>query len=543
MNSRIPLITVCLFFALWLVFVIAGRSAMFRDPGTFWHVVVGNNILSSRQLPREDTFSFTRNGKPWIADQWLAEILMAALHRVAGWDGLLTCTAAVLAGIYAFIAVRLLRAGVHWLLSAAILALALLAGTHQFHVRPLVFTLAGLAIAFSLLVDIEAGRKSLVWSWLLVPLFIIWTNLHGGVLAGVGSAILCAMGWILLYATGKISPVGAYHQALETFALIIVFALCLLVNPYGADMVRIWLQTLSMPLPQLIEEHGPLTLGTPIAWATLGLGAIYIIVLLSVLPQRPRITWLVPLVFFALALRVRNAPLFAIAAVIALPDMLPYSRLAKWLNRRQWLQRDPRHPEPRHSERGEESHNPATITHALKTTIFANCLLPLILISTAMFIQAAGIWLPVVGAGWVRFDAARWPMDLLPELQSINETASAPSNRVFNDLRFGGFLMYHAPNLQVFIDDRCPLYGSEFIRQYDVARRDDPRQIEVWQTEYHFSYALVQAGAPFDSYLRQSSHWTLLGRRRAAALYKFNPRFSSPALYDTMPKTPPQSNP
>ncbi len=160
-SSRIPLATLCLFFALWLMFMIAGRSAMFRDPGTFWHVVVGENILSSRQLPREDTFSFTRSGQPWIADQWLAEIAMAAVHRAAGWEGLLTIAAAVLAGVYAFIAARLLRAGVHWLLTGAILALVLLAGSHQFHVRPLVLTLAGLTISFSLLVDVEAGRKSL----------------------------------------------------------------------------------------------------------------------------------------------------------------------------------------------------------------------------------------------------------------------------------------------------------------------------------------------------------------------------------------------
>ncbi len=375
--------------------------------------------------------------------------------------------------------------------------------------------------------------------------------MHGGVLSGAGSAILCAMGWILLFATGKNSPIGGYCQALETFVLIIVFALCLLINPYGADMVRTWLETLSMPLAQLIEEHGPLSFSTPLAWATLGLGAIYIIILLSVLPQRPRITWLLPLVFFALALRVRNAPLFAVAAVIALPDILPFSRLARWLERRQWLQKyvyysDRSKESSRcHSERSEESHEhsaissqwssnnprPAAISQctparsfvALRMTVFTNLVLPLILVSILLIVQAAGVSLPIFGTGWVRFDNAQWPVELLPELQKINDRASPPGNRIFNDLKFGGFLIYHTPKLQVFIDDRCPLYGGEFLRQYDIARRDDPQQIEKWQIEYHFSHALVQAGGPFDRYLQHSSRWRLLGRCPAAALYTIRP--------------------
>jgi len=76
--------------------------------------------------------------------------------------------------------------------------------------------------------------------------------------------------------------------------------------------------------------------------------------------------------------------------------------------------------------------------------------------------------------------------------------------------------------LKIFVDDRCSLYGSEFLFAYDTARRDDPRQIDSWQSRCQFDYALVEAGAPFDAYLRQSGRWTLLGRSAAAALYQFH---------------------
>ena len=34
-----------LFFGLWLVLMVGGQSRFFRDPGTFWHVAVGERII------------------------------------------------------------------------------------------------------------------------------------------------------------------------------------------------------------------------------------------------------------------------------------------------------------------------------------------------------------------------------------------------------------------------------------------------------------------------------------------------------------------
>ena len=128
-------------------------------------------------------------------DQWLAECGMAAVHRLAGWDGLLLATATLLAAVYAWIAARLLRGGLHLLPASLLLAVAMLVGAPQFHVRPLVLTIGLLGVTFAWLVDVEAGVKPPRQLWWLVPLFVLWTNLHGGVLAGLGTVGLCVAGW------------------------------------------------------------------------------------------------------------------------------------------------------------------------------------------------------------------------------------------------------------------------------------------------------------------------------------------------------------
>ncbi len=469
---------------------------MLRDPGSFWHVAAGEKMLSTGHVLRDDPFSFTFAGHPWVADQWLAECGMAAMHRLAGWDGLLLLAATLLAATYTWIAARLLRSGWHWLPTGLLLAIILLVGSPQFHVRPLVLTIGLLAVSFAWLVDVEAGNKPLRQLWWLVPLSILWANLHGGVLGGIGTAGFCAAGWCLMWVFGSRSPVHRTGDAIEAAALLAVLAAATLVNPYGLELPREWLDTLSMPLSTLIDEHRPLDLTEPTGWATVLLAAGYLIVLIGIFPRRPRITWLVPLVWFALALgRVRNAPLLAVVAAIALADMLPHSRVSAWLARRELL----------------VSPRPAA---GWRTAV-----LPLVAVLAAMGLQIAGVGALLVGHGWARFDTAHWPTGLLPRLEAINRSPGEGPG-IFNELNFGGFLIYHTPRLPVFIDDRCSLYGTAFLQAYEHARCENPAEIDRWQRQYGFRYALVETAGRFDRYLAGAAPWALLARTPAATLYQ-----------------------
>ena len=495
-----------LFLAIWLFLLLAGRSAMLRDPGTFWHLAAGEKMLATGHVLRQDPFSFTMAGRPWVDDQWLAECGMAAMYRLAGWDGLLLLTATVLAALYTWIAVRLLQSGLNWLPTGVLLALVLLIGSPQFHVRPLVATLGLLGVTFALLVDVEAGKKPLRRLWWLVPLAVLWANIHGGVLGGLGTVAFCAAGWCLtaIFARSKCPPMtmqggdvsrATAFRAMELFALLAAMAAATLLNPYGLELPREWLQTLAMPLPMIIEEHRPLDLTAPDAWATLLLMAVYLVVLAGVFPRRPRITWLVPLVWFVLAFgRFRHAPLLAIVMAIALADMLPNSRVGQWLGRRHLLSV----PRP--------------------SVGWRSAGLPLVVVLAALACQVAGIGVPVIGHGWARFDPARWPLGLVPQLKEIERTGAGPG--IFNDLNFGGFLIYHTPRLPVFIDDRCSLYGGDFLSAYDRARRADPAQLDRWQQQYGFHYALVETGGRFDGYLAGTGRWALVARTTPATLYR-----------------------
>lgn len=494
------------FLGIWLMLMIGGRSRLFSDPGSLWHIVVGQRMLSSGELIHRDPFSFTAAGEPWIAQWWLSECSLALIHRMNGLDGILLATVTILAGLYTWVFQRLIRARLHPLLAVLFTALAVLASSHHFHPRPHLMTIVLLGWTFAKLCDFEAGRIPLPRLFCVLPVFICWTNLHGGMLGGIGTLTVAVTGWAITSWFGWGGLIVRPRQIVWLSILVVGCGLAAFVNPYGTALPRVWLSLMGSPvLPRVIQEHGPLLSSGPSAPSVLLFGFIYVAALLGVLPARPRITWLIPLLWLVLAwMRVRHAPLFAITAVLAIGDMFPHVRWARWL-----------------AGKGSIVFRlqPCAGTEAQKAIDWRPMLVPGAVVLTAICLQLTSCSVPLLGRHWARLERSKWPIELVPELQNVERSAQ-PGRPIFNDMLFGGFLIYYTPGLRVFIDDRCELYGDEGLMDYVRALCDNPAQIEQWADQYGFDTALIQTGSAFDLYLRRASGWHMVRRTEAATLYR-----------------------
>src|SRR5262249_41385486 len=89
----------------------------------------------------------------------------------------------------------------------------------------------------------------------------------------------------------------------------------------------------------------------------------------------------------------------------------------------------------------------------------------------------------------------------------------------FNEMLFGGFLIYYTPGLRVFIDDRCELYGDQGLLDYADACFRDPAAIERWRQAYGFDTALAIKDSAFDHYFQNAPGWRLTQRTESGSLY------------------------
>src|SRR5262249_50431860 len=82
---------------------------LLNDPDTYWHLVIGQWIVEHRAVPHTDVFSYTMNGAPWIANQWLSQVLYAAGYALAGWTGIVVMAVAAIAAACGLLARFLLE--------------------------------------------------------------------------------------------------------------------------------------------------------------------------------------------------------------------------------------------------------------------------------------------------------------------------------------------------------------------------------------------------------------------------------------------------
>ena len=495
------------FLAMWWVLAFFGRQKLFRDPGVYWHMVLGELTLSSGHVVNVDPFSFTPPGRSWLDTHWLAGIFLALTHRIGGFDGLLQLTCLLMAFLVSLIYYRFLREGVHPLLAFLMLVAGVGVVSTHIHPRPHLATMILQGLIWMLAVDLESGRKQRDHFWLLPLVFIVWTNLHGGVIGGIATFTLCALGWLLYGIWKWPSPVETVKNGWCLGLCVLACWLALLVNPFGMRWFEPWLAVVGSPvIPRLINEHGPLTAFPFQMGIVVGFAMIYLAALVGVLPGRPRVTWLVPLAWLPLAfLRVRHGPLFAITALVSLADMLPHVRSMRWLaNAGSMVCRIV--PPPAGTD----------LSGAFRI------LFPLACSLACAFWLRYGVQTPIVGRGWAMLDPASAPVGLLPELRKLqyNKSSGTP---IFNETDLGGFLIYFTPGYRVFVDDRCELYGDAGMLEYARAEASDPGRLESWRNRYPFELALVVRGSHFDLYLENSNTWHLIGSDPTGKLYEHKP--------------------
>ncbi len=159
------------------------------DFDTWWHLAAGRWIVEHLAIPGTDVLSHTVRDHTWINLEWAYEVVLYLLHA-AGGPVLLCLAAAVSCSLAVWLLLRLARASLGDVGGAWLVLVALLVIEDRFVIRPEMVSFPLLAGLLSIL-DLGRRREGR-GLWLLVPLMVVWVNVHGLFVVGV-FAILCAL--------------------------------------------------------------------------------------------------------------------------------------------------------------------------------------------------------------------------------------------------------------------------------------------------------------------------------------------------------------
>lgn len=259
----------CVFLGL-LALLLALSERLLQDPDSHWHIALGRWIWTTGSVPWTDVFSHTFAGAPWIAKEWLSQLILSGAFAAAGWRGVAILTAVAIAGSFALL-FAWLRRRLDSIVALAVVILAVMLAAGSFLARPHILVLPVLILWTMGMVG-GAERKAPPWS--ILPLMVLWTNLHGS----FPIAYLIA-GLLAAEAVASTPRDRLRAACTEWGAFLVALALSGLATPYGyrAMAVAFGLFGSGEPLPY-ITEWQPLALdargimaGAALTLALLGL--------------------------------------------------------------------------------------------------------------------------------------------------------------------------------------------------------------------------------------------------------------------------------
>src|SRR5438067_12386486 len=83
-----------------IIYIFALYRPDMNDPDIWWHMHNAQYLFQHHQLPRQDTYSFTVAGHPWINHEWLSEIPYFLAYRAFGLVGIKSLMFFVLTAIF-----------------------------------------------------------------------------------------------------------------------------------------------------------------------------------------------------------------------------------------------------------------------------------------------------------------------------------------------------------------------------------------------------------------------------------------------------------
>lgn len=385
------------------------------DPDFGWHLKAGEHFVQNG-VPKTDVFTYTASDFPWVDHEWLSDILVYLIHEVGGY--------VLLALVFAALWTLAL-----WLVGrralGPVVAIAALAALPYSGVRAITWSVLGLALVIKIF-----AAKNQRWRWIMPILIMLWANVHGGFIVGLGYIAYQA----IMKRSGPLVLIG-------------LISLCAtLVNVYGLEIyTEIWRTMADRSLHTSIVEWKSLVF----SWSLLPFLVLYGV---GWLYEKGKWYWRAVRIenFFLLASisAQRNWPLFAVAALERTSDSM--RTIARTI--------------------------PAKLKRAQRNVLLAIGIGFAGL--TAYGVYDTGILL--IGSS----DGESYPSAAVDYLREH----PCPGN-LFNDYNYGGYLIWQLPQQKVYIDGRMPsweLNGEKYMENYsgfldDESERD--KQIDKYDIQ------------------------------------------------------------
>jgi len=441
---------------------------LLNDADTYWHLATGAWILEHGGPPKVDPFSYTFQGKPWVAHEWLSEVIFAVAYRLGGLGAVTLTAMTAAAGAGAIVAARVSRrigsigTFAVFMMVFGMLAPSLLARPHML-VLPI---LAAWTVEL-----LNARSENRAPSLLLLPLMVVWANMHGSYVFG-----LFLLAPFALEALVAAEPAQRMRVVLTWGGVGLAALAAAAITPHGPAGLIFPFQLMSLKTIGMITEWSPVNFAKIGTFELVLLSTIFVCLWRGVRVPAIRLALLVFLLHMALV-HARHAMVLGVVGALVLAEPLaaafpPAPGDTAPLGRRE-------------------------------TRI-------LIAIAAVLFLVVAAVRLVIPMSP---HDSANTPVKALAHVP-----AALRSRPVFNEYGMGGLLIFEG--IRPFIDGRADMYGDAHMRRFQEISRGDRAAFDAAVRQYGIAWTILNPKSGLTSLLDRTPGWRRLYADKNAVVFE-----------------------
>ena len=482
--ALVLLAAACSVFLAW----IARLNFVMHD--MFHELALVREMFARGEMPLDNPFAFTPTAFPSVHHEWAMGLLLYGFCISTGWGiaGLTVLRWMLIVGILcaAYSTARRRGADDYAIALVALLVIPM-AWVGFGTLRAQLVTLLLTAIQIRLM-D-EGKRISRGWALVLLPLWIVWVNVHAGFLVGAGLLVLDTAERILVdlhrqWRFGRASRIAwiakrLFHRHWHRFGMLIAGAAALGLTPYGMLYIPFVLHAVGLDRPE-IAEWGPLwTTYQPelTLTALLALGAITFAAVRRLDWQRS--VGVLSLVVTAyLAIRhIRHGSIFGVVWLCYAPALVTRSGISRIV--RDWC-----------------SQRPRAISRSATAIIVASC----------FYFVFVGGWQTVVPVQTKSFGTGNQPTGVVQYIKNAGLRGS-----VMTPFGAGAYMMWHLyPEVLISMDGRYEVgYPPELLDEHRAFYRGESDWQEML-SRYPCDMVVAPSGSPVTRSLSDSERWNLI---------------------------------
>jgi hypothetical protein len=449
-----------------LIFMIAIVQPL--DGDTWWHLRAGEETFKEGKPLIVDVFSYTRQGQDWAAHGWMTELWLYSLYRVGGFTAITVWIALMTIMIITLMYFQMEGPPILKICLLVVVSIMLLPFLKA---RPQMTSLVFVLLTTWILHLYRTQKRDLVL-W-LIPIFILWANLHGGFIAGFIVILINIIGDLI----GRVMhETGARHldrnQVVKLLVVLVACAVAVMIHPLGINVWTTLYHTMMVGGDRaLIVEWASPDFHDPILQLYLWF-LLCVLVIFAIAPRK--VAWIELMIFSAFTamgfIWRRNLSLMVVYGMVVTSFYLWSFLSVFWEKTKSDFNGLTKKLIIR-IKSGLESNTPVGI-HILLCVITA-------------FVYLGGVYkINKV----TNLDAmAVWENQLFPVKAKDWIENNHPAGNMLNSYNWGGYFEWYLRDYPVFLDSRADLFGNEIIYQWlDVMDAKDNWQeiLDRWNVKF-----------------------------------------------------------